>query len=477
MRAKFLYLTGVWLLGISVGVVRASYEKMFMVAAVTMFASFLGLRWPRPLVVAAGCLLILGALWGQHDGALSLRDSLSPTCKPDDILLGAVADRPVYKGIEARFVLVQDNGCRYVVYAEGSTKVFRGNEVKVSGRAQMLGDIKAEDTAFRNFVVSQNAQGVVRGKVSMVHSHLTWVQRLRQQLLGRLQRLFTEPEGALAAAMIFDERGGIPTDIQNEFRTTGTSHILAISGSNITLLAGLLLVVFLAVPVSPWWRTLAMVAIIWLYIVLIDRPVSAVRASVFWTAALLAFRLSSLMSLASIMVLAVVLMVSLRPTVMLDVGFQLSVAAVIGIWLALFLSKRLWREGQRVGLADLGLSSAGAFVATWPIVLYHFGSMAWIGLMANMVVVPLMSLLYGLMIGALLLDVVSHLAAQVAAYGVHILWLVTHAATRLFASVPYGYVDNLHLPALVIGLYYLGLVASCSAVLRWQRRSWREVWE
>lgn len=477
MRTKFLYLAFVWLFGISVGAVQASYEKMFVLAAVIMFASFLGSRWPRALVVGAGLLFILGALWGRDGRLTQFQGSSLKDCTAAFPLQGVVSDRPVYKGIQGRFFLGQANHCKYLAYAEGPDKIFRGDEVAVTGRFQRTDEIAGEDPSFRDYLTSQGAHGVVRGEVIVQQSHVTWIQRIREHLVGRLYRLFPEPEGTLAAAMIFDERGGIPDDVQDEFRMTGTSHILAISGSNITLLAGMLLVVFLIVPINPWWRTVIMLGIMWLYIILIDRPVSAVRANVFWTAALLAFRLSSLVSLASVVVLAVLLMVSLKPVMLLDVGFQLSVAAVTGIGLALFLAKRLFLEGKRLGLPDLALSSVGAFMATWPIVMYHFDSLAWIGLLANLVVVPLMSLLYDLMVVTLLIDFVSHLMASVAAGVAHALWIGIHIATHWFALVPYGYIEDVGLPVWAIFAYYALIVVLASVWLSRQKRSWLEVWE
>lgn len=449
---------------------------MLVVAVLLVFASILFSRWSRALVVGGGLLFMLGALWGQYD-RLEFQDSSVKGCPTNLPLRGVVSDRPVYKGIQGRFFLVQPTQCRYLVYAEGQEKIFRGDEVTVTGRFQRTEEIKGEDSSFREYLMNQGAEGVVRGEVAIQQSHRTWIQRVREHLVGRLYRLFPEPEASLAAAMIFDERGGVPEDVQQEFRVTGTNHILAISGSNITLLAGMLLVVFLLVPINPWWRMVAIVGIMWLYIILIDKPVSAVRANVFWTAALLAFRLASLVSLASVIVLAVLVMVSLRPVILLDIGFQLSVAAVVGIGLALFLAKRLFLEGKRLGLADLALSSAGAFVATWPIVMYHFDSLAWVGLLANLVVVPLMSLLYGLMVVTLLIDFVSHLLASVVVAGTHVLWMVTERVTHWFALVPYGYIEHLDLPLWAIFAYYVLVVVLASMWLSRQRRSWLEVWE
>src|SRR6185436_9047359 len=121
-------------------------------------------------------------------------------------------------------------------------------------------------------------------------------------------------------------------------------------------------------------RAVLLIAVMWFYIAFIHWPVSATRAVFFWTLALVGFELRQLVSLATVIILTVAMMVTFNPLVLQDIGFQLSVGAVIGIAIATLVSRRLPRAVHEYGIFELALASLGATVATWPIIAYHFGT-------------------------------------------------------------------------------------------------------
>lgn len=469
-----------WLVGLLTGVTASGWEQVVIAGTLLVFGVwFFIVHVPLPIKVMALTLFLLGVVYAQQftqTGDVGL--SQEAVCTREKSVQGRVVERPVYETVNARLVVEAESGCRYVVYGTSAQKIFRGDGVVVSGKIEYLADIEDGSGSFINFLTSRGAQGVVRfGEVLVAHSSPTLTQQTREWLLGRLTVIFPEPLGSLAAAMLFDERGGLPDDIAERFRATGTSHILAISGSNISLIAGMLFVILLALSVPPWTRTIILLLCMWLYMALIDQPVSAVRASFFWTLALLAFRLSSLMSLTAIIFLTVLVMVSFDPLVLVDVGFQLSVGAVIGIAGTLFLTKRLMREGRAVGVKDVVLASVGAFMATWPIALYHFGTLSWIGAAANILIVPLMSFIYASMVAIMLVGLVHVSLAHALAWGIYMVWNITDWIAQLFSRVPYGYIENISLPLPIVWLYYGVIVGLAVYMLRRQKRSWREVWQ
>jgi len=166
--------------------------------------------------------------------------------------------------------------------------------------------------------------------------------------------------------------------------------------------------------------------------------------------------------------------------ILFDVGLQLSVSAVTGIFLILFLAKaidvRLRKGSVLLWLYRLALVSLGATLGTWPLVAYHFGNVSLVGVVANLLVVPLVPFVIALSIVAIGVSYVWLIGGLSVAWLVH--WLIwwLDMVTGQPAAVPGVFWKDIHLPLWVIFVYYFVLIVLAILILRWQKRSWREVW-
>jgi competence protein ComEC len=142
----------------------------------------------------------------------------------------------------------------------------------------------------------------------------------------------SEPESSLARAIILGDKKVIPDDLRDKFSQTGVSHIAAISGMHISVLAGLVMVMLLA---AGLWRRHAFYfasAFLTVYIILIGAPASAMRAGLMGFLVLWALNIGRLNKLTNSLVLAAALLLFINPKLLRDdVGFQLSFLAVLGI--------------------------------------------------------------------------------------------------------------------------------------------------
>ncbi len=214
-----------------------------------------------------------------------------------------------------------------------------------------------------------------------------------------IQRILPEPQAALLVGILLGDDSGMPPDLLDDFRTTGMTHIIAISGFNIALIIAVLDAV--SAPFLP--RRLAAVLIlvlIGLYAVLVGAGASVVRAAIMGGVALVGLRLLGRPAFvfASLLISAFVMTV-VNPLTLWDVGFQLSFAATLG--LVLFAGR--WSGWTRERI-DRGLGPASAPVSavvidglvvtlaaqllTLPLILYHFGRLPLASLPANLLVLP-----------------------------------------------------------------------------------------
>jgi competence protein ComEC len=240
----------------------------------------------------------------------------------------------------------------------------------------------------------------------------SWLIRALYALRARgetlLARLLPEPYAALAKGILVGVESEIPAELYDQFTATGTSHVLVISGSNLALVAGMLMAGMQRVlgrrrAAGPVLAGIAG------YTLLVGGDAAVMRAAgmagLVVVAGALGRRSTALIGLAA----AAWAMALANPTVLWDVGFQLSAAATLG--LAIFTRPfsaafgRLWPGANANGAAgerggwlralvwDGAVVTLAANALVLPLVAYHFGRVSLLGLAANVLVAPVQPLI------------------------------------------------------------------------------------
>ncbi len=316
------------------------------------------------------------------------------------------------------------------------------------------------------------------------------MSRLRLHLRRVIDAHLPEPHAALAAGILLGQRADIPRGLNEQMHLTGTSHIIAISGANLTIIAGLLSLVIRrsgralvrltgrlgSTPTLPltWQATvIALLALsaIWAYAWLVGWGASVVRATVMSSLVLAAPTVQHRSFAPTSLTWAAVAMVAVRPTTLWDVGFQLSVLATAGIlFLAPAIQTRLHRLPGWLG-EPLALTLA-AQIAVLPVLMVTFGRVSLISPVPNVILAPLFApiMVSGLALLALggLAPLLGHALTIATDLLGWILWAhltVLIETARLFAGVPGAALTLPPLPPLVALPAYLGL-----AGLAWRLR-------
>ncbi len=214
----------------------------------------------------------------------------------------------------------------------------------------------------------------------------------RAVLVSKINKILPEPEGPLFSAMVFGYTKEITRNLKNDFNRTGTSHVLAISGMNISIVVMMLM--NFGLLIGLWRRQafwLAIVGIV-VFILLVGSPASAVRAGVMGSLLLWAKNQGRMVLVWRPIVLAAFFMSAIDPSLLaFNIGFQLSFLAVLGIaYFNNFWSNILSWIPLKF-LRELIAISMAAQITTWPIILYNFGTVSLISPIANIFVVPLLT--------------------------------------------------------------------------------------
>jgi competence protein ComEC len=278
-----------------------------------------------------------------------------------------------------------------------------GEQVRLTGVLQSPPD--GEDYSTRQALARQGifaemayarAALVATGQGSPI---LAAVYALRERALAVVFALFPPPESALLAGIVLGDDSRIPVEIADAFKATGTAHIIAISGFNIAILAGLLAAASRRIAGPRWGAVLALAGIVF-YTVLVGASASVVRAAVMGGLGLFAGQVGRRQVGLNSLGATAFAMLAFFPAWLWDVGFQLTFFATLGMILyasplqAAFerLAGRVLPAGIPGRVADaVGeyfLFTLAAEVFTLPVQVTQFGRLSLVSLVANPLVLP-----------------------------------------------------------------------------------------
>jgi competence protein ComEC len=300
-------------------------------------------------------------------------------------------------------------------------------------------------------------------------AQLVSLDALRADLARPLRVLVPEPESGILLGIVLGERAGISRELANAFAVSGTTHLLAISGFNMTLV-GTGVALALRGRARPTACAIATVAAIVMYSVLVGLAPSVMRAALMASVASCGLASGRRAATANALCVAVTAMLFADPGAISDLGFVLSAAATAGLvlWQAPLAARFASLPGPlREGLA----TTLAATAPTLPVVAAAFGRVSVVSPLANLVAVPLFP---PLMLTGAAASVVGAIAPEVArpvalaAYGCA---LALRSVVELFAALPLAAlsVPSGPVTAVVVALA-LVLVARGAPMIRWRPR-------
>jgi competence protein ComEC len=233
-----------------------------------------------------------------------------------------------------------------------------------------------------------------------------WVFDLRRELSENIEDALPYPQSALAQALLLGQVAQLPDSLVEDFRATGTAHLLAISGMQVAV------VLVMSVAAAGWWLgrrrqlyLLLPLAAIWLYALVSGMEPSVVRAAVMGSVYLAALALGRPRSVLPALAFSAALMVAAAPVVLYRPSFQLSFVAMAGVALAMPYQARIaaavagrfesagewWRPWLSRLLSIIAIAlfvSLAATLATWPLVSFTFHQFPLTGIFVTALALP-----------------------------------------------------------------------------------------
>ncbi len=418
-------------------------------------------------------------------------------------LTGVVADEPDVRGsfvfykLDADALVFQDS--EEPVSVEGATRV-RGPRYPVYGygdRLQVHGNLETppvlEDFNYRDYLAHKGLHSQISyARIERLSSGegSVWKRAMldfKGDAQATIGHILPEPEASLLTGILLGNEGGIPPDVKDEFKTTGTSHVIAISGFNITIVIVLLMAT--VGWIVPDRRLAAAIAIIGVvaYTLFVGADAAVVRAAIMGIIVVFGVIVGRKGVAYNSLAAAIIVMTALNPYVLWDAGFQLSVAATLGL---VVYGERFERAAQGVlerrlsteratwvikWMSEMLLLTLAAQILVTPLIVKHFGQLSLISLLSNALVLPIQPLVMFTGGAATLAGLAYEPLGQILGWGAYLPLTWTIRVVQWTADFPYASIFLTLSDAGLVVLYGVIVALTVIAFLSPDKR--RALWQ
>lgn len=316
------------------------------------------------------------------------------------ILSGEIIDEPSIKENSQQLQVETKIGkdTTEILLSTGLDQNFRyGDQINFSGKLEKPDNFSTDQGKIFDYINYLRKDGILyvmsypkievvsHGNGSLVKSILFSV---KENFLEKMNVVIPSPESLLMGGLILGEKSSFDNSLRQSFVDTGTIHIIALSGYNVTIVAEWIMKVFSFLPKNIGIG-MGIFAIIF-FILMTGGSSTGIRAGIMATLALIARATGRNYDVARALILAGVAMVLINPFLLVyDVSFQLSfIATVAVIFLAPRIEKYFLWITPRFQLRDIVSVTTAAYIFVFPFILYKMGNLSIVALPANVLILP-----------------------------------------------------------------------------------------
>ena len=407
----------------------------------------LNLRKRAGLVAIGFCILFLvvGIWRHQLSGLRIIRNNELRKYNDQEkiiTLVGVIAKEPDIREKSVKLTVQPENiNGKVLVTANRYPEYQYGDKLKITGKLktpQVFSEGDEDKSSSSSFAIAQDFNYKDYLKKDGIYSVMDWpkiellergkytgptraiyaiILDFKNKLRESIYQNLSPPESSILGAMILGDKRKISDEWKNKLNIAGVRHITAVSGLHVTVLSSILMTFLLWLG---FWRQQAFfgaILIIALFIVMTGLQPSAIRAGIMGGLFLLAQYFGRMNSASRAIFFAGAVMLAQNPLLLkLDVGFQLSFLAMMGIIYLMpifrdyflkrfpieWFQKYWWLSWLPIkSLGGILVMTFSAYLFTLPILIYNFGYISLVAPITNILIVPLLYLImiFGFLFG------------------------------------------------------------------------------
>lgn len=428
-------------------------------------------KYKKLAVIGFSILFLVLGIWKHQQAEIQISKSKLQIYNDKNetiTLIGIVSDEPDIREKSIKLTVNIKN-----ISGKVLVTTWRYPEYKYGDKLKIVGNLKtpSEDINgfnYKDYLLKDGIFSVIDWpKIELIAKDqgnilYKYLFSFKNKLKESLNQSLSPPQSGILEALFFGDEENISKEWKDKLNLTGTRHITAVSGMNITIISAL---IFNFLLFCGLWRHQAFylsVILIILYILMIGFPASAVRAGVMGLLFLTAQHFGRMSTASRAIVFASTFMLLLNPLLLkLDVGFQLSFLATMGlIYLQPFFLNLFKKIPNSIQLRYTLAATLAAQIFTLPILVYNFGRVPITSPLTNILIVPLLPLI------TILGFIFSFLGIFIQSLGLIFSWPVWLLLTYIvevinfFTKIPFASVviTNIHWIFLVVSYLIFGFV-------------------
>ena len=368
---------------------------LFIISTIGISSIFIFLRKTWLWCFVFFCLMFsMGAI--IENNVLEKIHYIENNAGATEIGIATVIRDTVQKGWNTRVTFKYEDGTTVIIKDKKYTELVYGSVVNLKCKTS-LPDMY-NDFDYHKYLVMSGVDYICDNFTYEIIGYkptvLSRLAQLRLHMESVIDNIISAPEAGLANGLLFGGNDRLSENLQDKFAKTGMTHIVAVSGYNVSIIVMVVmgLTIFMGVhrKYAVWF---AIVSVIF-FVAIIGFPSSGVRAAIMGVLVLIAAIYGRVSHVYGTIFFTAAIMLMLNPLLLrYDVGFQLSFLATLGIISVYPLIEGTFVQKKTAfGIVDVLLLTASAQLFVIPIIAYHFHTVSLVSLLANVLVLPIIPL-------------------------------------------------------------------------------------
>lgn len=460
-----MFVCGLFLLGLVMARSGVRVPLWFGLAAAMTGIIFSRGKTTRVIILCLAALslgiwrggMFLAELAPYHDFAYQ-KVTVEVTALEDAVY--ATGGQLSFTGGSVRFIYPKEQVAKGQIRIKGygELAVYRGDRLRVTGKL------------YPTRGAAQASMGYVQMK--RIGGTQSIFDNFRRRFAAGLQTALPEPLASFSMGLLVGQRNTLPEDITTALKMVGLTHIIAVSGYNLTIMLDFARKRF--GRRSKLGATFGAVALMLGFIAITGASASIVRAAVVSSIGLAAWYVGRTVRPMVVILLAAALTAGSNPVyIWSDIGWYLSFLAFFGILMvAPQIIRRLWKGREPSALASVAVETVSAELMTIPLIMFIFGQVSLVGLIANVLVVSFIPLA---MLLSFLAGMVGMLAPLLVGWvALPLRWLLTYMLdiATVLSKVPHGFRTNTYLTVFDMLLCYAATLLVIALLYRPKQPRW-----
>jgi len=338
-----------------------------------------------------------------------------------------------------------------------------GDNLKITGKLQE--PVEFESFSYKNYLARHGIYSVMyQSEVTLIKnkteyfSFLGIIFKIKHYYLSLINKLYAEPYSSLMAGILLGSRSSISEQLLYNFNITGLTHIIAISGFNITII-----IMFIGLLLGAFPRSLKFILTIFciiIFTIMTGASAAVVRAAVMGVLGLIALHNGRQNNILITILFSAVMISFWNPYILwFDIGFHLSFLAVLGlIYVAPLIEKFFIKIPNVFEIRNILIMTISAQITAIPLILLHFHRLSIIAPLANLLVIPVIPLLMLLgFISLILFSIFSLLGLLTGYYSELLLKYIVFIINNL-GKLPLASIEINFISSYMVVIYYIILI-------------------